>query len=67
MDTPVVANSATTSMESSIKFTPQVGFQPLQVEMVSYDRDGNAKKVDVGTPGEASIDDVCTVCADDEF
>ena len=67
MSTPVISTSATTNVESQTKFTPQTGFQPLQVEMVSYDRDGNAKKVDVGTPGEASIEDVCTVCADDEF
>ena len=36
--------------------------------MVSFDPYGNTKEIDVnGTPEECSMEDVCTVCADDEF
>lgn len=54
-------------VETPIAFKSTPGFIPLQVEMVSFDGDGNAKKAGSGLPGEASIEDVCTVCADDEF
>ena len=57
----------TVNFETPHSFKPSVGFKPLEVEMVSYDVNGNSKKIDTGAPDNISIDDVCTTSADDEF
>ena len=67
INTPKIGGDCVTNTTVP-KYNPSGGFIPLQVEMVSIDQNGNSKKIDVSGASEGcSIDDICTVCADDEF